>query len=461
MATQEPIQVTNNPQNNVQQVANTQVQQPVQQPVQAQNVTPVTIPVQIQPVVAQNNNIQQMQQQTNVPTPTKYTQPTQQTQPIYQNIYDNYQSQYKTEQRMYPTVQIPTVDTNTIEGQYQSQYSNAINQLANTILSARFNYNPNEDDLLKQASKYVTQNTFESMNAKGILNSSMTAERVAQVVGNLIPQYEKLAREEFDEAFSRMLNTANLLMNMDDRQFTYWQDARNQKWKEEEQQYQRSQDALKNAWARVDELGYVDNEASKILGVPVGTLSKDAREKKEAYERQIAEWNRQHEIEKQTEMELYKLKQEISTQNELALYKAKQNLSTQQQKELERYSYELKQEYGGTTSSSNNFSTYDDIIKNRYAEYDDMTKQYVVPDEDSYNQLANYLDNLYASGRISEEELFNLSSKYSKYNGISTNDEEGNASEDIKKEKKKNPFLSAVLSSIGIPGMILDQFINK
>lgn len=426
MAIQQPIQVTNNPQNNV-----NQAMQPMQQsqPTQpTQNVTPVTIPVQIQPVVAQNNNAQQVQQD-NAPTPVQYTQPIQQTQPSYQNVFNNYQSQYKTEQSMYPNVQIPKEDINTIEGQYKSNYSDAINQLANTILSARFEYNPNEDDLLKQASNYVTQNTFESMNAKGILNSSITAERVAQVVGNLIPQYEKLAREEFDAAFSRMLNTANLLMNMDERQFAYWKDARDQRWKEEEQQYQRSQDALKNAWTRVDELGYVDNEAAKVLGISVGTLSKDAREKKEAREYEMAEWNRRHEIEKQTEMELYQLKQDlaqsqwekqqkINMENDLALYKAKQNLSTQQQKELEKYSYELKKQYGGTSNSANTvpLSTYDSVIQNRWGIKDDMTNKISL--QDSFNDIDNndevysYIIQEYLSGRLSESDFSTLVAKY-------------------------------------------------
>ena len=46
-------------------------------------------------------------------------------------------------------------------------------------------------------------------------------------------------------------------------------------------EYQKKQNELEDAWKRVDELDYVDTEASTILGVSVGTLSKDAREAKE------------------------------------------------------------------------------------------------------------------------------------------------------------------------------------
>ena len=153
------------------------------------------------------------------------------------------------------------------------------------------------------------------------------------MVGELIPTYEKMARDEFDANFTRMANMINLLGQMDDREFAHWQDARDQKWKEEERDYQRKLGELEIAWKRVDELGYVDNDAALVLGVAAGTLSKDAREAKEAYERQIEEWNRQHEIEKQTEKELLQLKQQL----EKDMYDYQSKLDAQRQKELYDY----------------------------------------------------------------------------------------------------------------------------
>ena len=421
------IQATTNPQSNLNKLqTNTQ---------QMQN--PITIPIQIQPSVVNAES----QNQYNVPEPIEY-QRKQNTIP-YQNTFNNYQTQYNYIPE-YPQITIPTANINTIEGQYQSNYSNAINQIANSILNMRFSYNPNEDDLLKAASQYVTQNTFESMNSKGILNSSMTAERVAQVVGKLIPEYEKMAREEFDASFSRMMNVANLIMNMDEREFRYWQDARDQRWKEEEQEYQRKQDALKNAWQRVDELGYVDNNASIVLGVPVGTLSKDAREAKEEYERKIAEWNRQHEIETKTERELLQLKQSlekelynyksnIEMQNEKALYNYKSNIDTQKQKELYEYksnvdskndliSYEnklkMQQKYGVSTTASGSIksskvslSTYEGVIQNRWGEKDIMTDQYTIK-QGSNDEAYNFLLNEYVAGNISDSDVSILLAKY-------------------------------------------------
>lgn len=391
------IQATSNPQTNI---ANLQTNQNQQLTPAQQNIN-----------TPQTNMQQNAQQQYKVPTPVAY-QDNQNVQNMntYQNVFDSYKSQYS--DITYPTITINNANTNTVEGQYQSNYADAINKVAQNILNMRFSYNPNEDDLLKVATQYAAQNTFESMNSKGILNSSMTAERVTKVIGNLIPTYEKMARDEFDASFSRMINTANLLMNMDDREFTQWQDARDQKWKEEEKEYQRKQDALENAWRRTDELGYVDNEAAVILGVSAGTLSKDAREAKEAYERQIAEWNRQHEAEKKTEIELLKLKQDM--QKELYEY----------QTNVDNRSYESKlqiqNKYGSTGNSSSNstsnntkttsLSTYEGVIKNRWAEQDIMdSSKYSITDNDA---VYDYLENEYVSGRLAENDFITLITKY-------------------------------------------------
>lgn len=400
--TQQPIQATTSPTNNIQQL-NSNTNNAVNQPMQ--NATPITIPIQIQPQIqttmptqdSSNINVnrsnEQVQNSINAPTPVQYQKPqtaTQQQTFDYQSSANKYYN--------YTPVQVPTAPQNTIQGQYQSSYSEAINQIANQILNMRFNYNPNEDDLLKQASQYVTQTTFENMNSKGILNSSMTAERVAKVVGDLIPQYEKLAREEFDTAFNQMLNTANLLMSMDEREFSIWKDARDQQWQEKLHEHQKQQDNLQNAWKRVDELGYVDNNASTILGVPVGTLSKDARESKEAYERELEKMKKQAEIQMQTEKELANFKNDL----EKDLYKYQKSISN--------------------TSTSNNktsYSTYDSIIKNRFADYDSYSHKYTINDN---NSAWNYIKSENQAGRMDDTTAMNLINMYGLKNpGNTTN----------------------------------------
>mgnify|MGYP006908814607 CR=1 FL=1 len=289
-------------------------------------------------------------------------------------------------------------------------------------------------------------------------------------------------------------------MNFDNQQFNYWKDAKDREFKEKEFDFNKQQKELENAWKRVDELGYVDNDASTILGVKVGTLSGAAREAKEQREFELEKMREQLQIEHDNNVALTKLKVELQTkqekelasynnmlqvqrmerqieldtkkskdiagyenmlqtermikqnqletqrEKELAAYKTQ--LQTQQSKELAayenslkqnnmKYEYDLASQYGGTTSNSkktSNFSTYDDIIKNRYAEYDDFTKQYVVPDQKSYNELGNYLDTLYASGQITEEEFLQLSAKYSKY----ANQNSSQTSEPVQTQQSSN-----------------------
>lgn len=426
-------------------------------------ITPVTIPVQIQPVVQQAQT-QQAQVQPAQTQPAQQ-QPAQNSQLQVGQVQVPQAVQQMTQpntniQSLFPQVSVPNEDVTGMDS-YKSQYSDAINQIANNILNMRFSYNPDEDDLLQQATNYVTQNTYESMNSKGILNSSMTAERVAKVVGDLIPQYEKMAREEFEASFSRMINMANLIMNMDDRTFTIWKDARDQRWKEQEAEYEKEQKKIQDAWNKVDQLGYVDNESALLLNIPAGTLSKDAREAKEKFDRDIEAYKIKNKIDTETEKELIKLKlemqddiaarqearqykydtglldykNEISAQQEARqqeydkellrvkaeIQEAKDQKDTEREKELLKYKNELeidayntKSQIDATSQGSSSsskglvsLSNYDAIIKNSFATK--QNGQYVVTNPDA---LINYLKKEYESGRLSETDALTLIAKY-------------------------------------------------
>lgn len=300
-----PIAATTNPQTNM------------------EAIQPVTIPLQIQPMIAQQPVQQTVQQQANQQAAAQVVQPTTTApapvaapqQPNNYNYNFNNYTPKNTETRQFNPIVLD--NTNYSNTEYKSQYAGAVNQLANQILNMRFSYNPNEDDLLQQAAKYTTQNTFESMNSKGILNSSLTAERVARVVGELIPTYEKMARDEFESNFNMLMNTAQLIMNLDDSQYRRWQADRELAWEKEQVEYKKAQDALKNAWERVDELGYVDNAASIVLGVPVGTLSRSAREAMEERQYELETWYRKQEAQQRAEKELLLLKADLEREDTL------------------------------------------------------------------------------------------------------------------------------------------------
>lgn len=449
------VVATSNPQANVEQVqsntqpvvqnnptpttnqANTTVQPATQtQQSQSNAINPITIPIQIQPTVATQNQQQSQNQtvqpgqnlqrnstntttaETSAPTPQTYQgQNTNNNVVDFNQIYSSYQSSFGNnnstnnvsssgikKSSIGTTIVTPTTSNlNTVEGMYQSAYSDTINSLISSMiqnLETGFQYDPTTDTALQVATEYAANSTLQSLAGSGVLNSSSTAERVARVVSELIPQYEQLAYTRWTDYLGQLADTAQLVMNYDSQQFEYWKDAKDREFQEKQFAYQKQQDALENAWKRVDELGYVDNEASTILGVPVGTLSGEARLAKEQQEFELAKMREQAQIE---------------YENEKALYQLKSELDTEQSKVLAEYEYTLANKYGksssngSSSSSTTSLSTYQDIINNRWADYDEFTRKYTVSDNTA---LYNYLVTEYSAGRMSSSDLANLTAMY-------------------------------------------------
>lgn len=439
------VAATSNPVNNVNQVSNNpinqvQTQQTAQVPnTQAQAgqsnsaINPITIPIQIQPQIAsmapaQSNttNVQTLQtnntQQANAaPTPQTYNANNTNNNVVdFNQIYSSYQSQYGNNNQstnntgtsgikktsLGTTIVTPTTSNiNSVQGQYQSAYSDTINSLISQIASQvqnGFQYDPANDTALQMATEYAANSTLQSLAGSGVLNSSATAERVARVVSELIPQYEQLAYTRWSDGLSRLADTAQLVMQYDSQQFEYWKDAKDREFQNKQFEYQKAQDELENAWKRVDELGYVDNEASAVLGVPVGTLSGEARLAKEEREYELARMREQYELERANDEALYKLRAELD-------------------KEYADYEYQLVNKYGTSTSNgsgssgtSSNYSRYDEIIKNAFATQDMVdTNKYYIDGQEQYDKFVDYLDGLYSTNQISYQDYTQLLAKYS------------------------------------------------
>lgn len=430
------VAATSNPVENVNQVQTEQVT-PVQttQNTQAQQntsaINPITIPIQIQPQIAttgvptttgnNNNNIQALQtnntQQANAaPTPQTYNANNTNSNVVdFNQIYSSYQNQYGNNNQttnntgtsgikktsLGTTIVTPTTaNLNSVQGQYQSAYSDTINSLISEMLTQvknGFQYDPANDSALQMATEYAANSTLQSLAGSGVLNSSATAERVARVVSELIPQYEQLAYTRWTDGLSQLADTAQLVMNYDSQQFEYWKDAKDREFQNKQLEYQMQQDALENAWKRVDELGYVDNEAAAILGVPAGTLSGEARLAKEQQEFELQKMREQAQIEYENDKALYELRTELD-------------------KEYANYEYQLASIYGGSSSGSSSnssnytsLSTYQDIINNRWGNEDLVTGQYTVSDNDS---VYEYITSEYLAGRMSYDDLVNLKTYY-------------------------------------------------
>lgn len=498
--TVQPTQVASNPVQNQEatQQPTANVGQPIQVPLQMQPVVqaPATQPTTTQNVGVQTTNaqmpnvVQQVPEaQNNVPqqpTTTANNSNTTQTTPsqntvvnaptTYQKSNQNVQQQPITTQStttgkisVWTPIKITNTDITTNEGQYQSAYANTISELVNSILNSRFEYNPEEDDLLQLATKYSTQQTFESMNARGILNSSMTGERVAKVIADLTYQYQQLAREDFEREFNRMLNVANVIMTLDNTEYQRWIDDRNYKYQLKKDEYEKHLQEIQEAWNRVDTLGYVDNSASLLVGLPVGTLSKEARQRMEAKQDEIELYQKKLEMQQKADLELYQIKSAIDAQYEWNLYNKKSELDYKTQlslynkksqmdyaNELELYrqksaidtsNYETKTKidamYSNKTNSnkasdySSEISKYDSILQNSYATKN-SNNQYAI----SYNkrtEVLNYLKNEQQAGRLSDYTALYLIQKYSLANSAKQDRDAFVAEMDarIAKEKKK------------------------
>ena len=158
--------------------------------------------------------------------------------------------------------------------EYKSDYDNVISGIVNELLTMRFTYDPSDDEALLKAQEHAINTVYESMNAKGILDSTMTAQMVTSTVTNLQSVYEKMAREEFYDNLNRLQTMATFVIGLDDRQYERW--VSNVQLNLE--YYQAQKDEVSYQWDRVNTMGYVDNEASVVLGVPVGMLSPAKRQ---------------------------------------------------------------------------------------------------------------------------------------------------------------------------------------
>ena len=114
-----------------------------------------------------------------------------------------------------------------------------------------------------KAQQYATNVVYESMNAKGILDSTMTAQMVTKTVNELIPVYQKMAKEEFYENIERLQTMANFIIKLDDRDYSRWSDEVSRQL----QAYEAKRKVISDEWDRVNQMGYVDNTASVLLGV--------------------------------------------------------------------------------------------------------------------------------------------------------------------------------------------------
>lgn len=157
---------------------------------------------------------------------------------------------------------------------YEYTYLTGVKDIGNMLMQAlpgilSFQYDPMQDMALQNAQAQVELRMRNNMSATGMYYSSTTQYAIAQAIGELVPVYQKMAREEAVENFKLLQQTASFLMDLEQSQFDLWKGQLDVKFKENADK----RAEVEAAWDRVNQMGYVDNETSAILGIPAGTES--------------------------------------------------------------------------------------------------------------------------------------------------------------------------------------------
>jgi len=288
---------------------------------------------------------------------------------------------------------------------YTQMYSAVLNDITNGIMAQvqnllNFQYDPTKDRALHIAQGYAKGSIKETMNATGMYYSTMTQSAITKAVAELVPVYEKMAKEEIQNNLQTLYNLGNYLMNLETQQFNIWKANVDLKI----QMIEQKRKDVAEAWTRANNLGYIDNQASAVLGIEAGTLTyqarKDAQDRQDkidaelrGYEQQkvMAKLNNELQRERMQEeakLEMEKLKEQYAlmdrnnaneAQREIQRLREQYNLmdrnnANQTQREYETSSklQEEKYQLAGTTgtTSSNKYSygkmTASDLEDNYY-----------------------------------------------------------------------------------------------
>ena len=223
---------------------------------------------------------------------------------------------------------------------YKETWVKSYNDIANQIVQAlpgilNFQYNPMNDTALQIAQGYATSRVKEQMNSTGMYYSSMTQNAITKAVAELVPVYEKMARQEAIENFNLLQQTANFLMNLEETQFNMWKSQIQMKWQANDEKRKAVDQAIQNANAR----GFYTNEEAALLGIEPGTESQAARER--ALDKQ-----------EQIEKEARNLKQSMA----LAEYNAGLELQLAEEKAKISLRYSKSSGGGGSSGSGLTFA---------------------------------------------------------------------------------------------------------
>lgn len=186
--------------------------------------------------------------------------------------------------------------------QYQSPLSQEVISTIRAAYGNPFQYDPNADQALRQAQTFAERQIMEQLNARGILSSTITRDQLGSLYAELLPKYESIAFERYNQNVDSLLKQANFMMQLSQDDYERYKDfvvqsingidevSRNTV-QTAKNNIDAINDSLKNklqaqkdaaelelkkynsALDRLDKLGYADSTTAAILGIPVNTPS--------------------------------------------------------------------------------------------------------------------------------------------------------------------------------------------
>jgi hypothetical protein len=206
-------------------------------------------------------------------------------------------------------------------------------------LDEGFQYDPGQDEDLKQAQGQVMKTVREDMGSRGMLYSDATKSLMTQEAAKLVPQYRQIAYGQYQDEISRMYDFADFVTKLDQENYNRVRDYWARDWEQKMFTYQQEQDKIvnernliKDAWDRVNQVGYVDNQTSVLVGLPVGTPSQAAREalqqrkwELEDYEKELRDQRETDAINFSQQKEIMRLQEEATIRAEERKRKAEES----------------------------------------------------------------------------------------------------------------------------------------
>lgn len=170
--------------------------------------------------------------------------------------------------------------------QYQSPYSEKITGTLSAISNRpAFSYDPSNDTGLQAAQNAATDAVSRAAARRGMLYSDSNKSQMGQAAMALVPQFEQAAYNRYRQEGDDLFNQLGYLSNLENQSYGQYRDTIGDERYDKEFDYQIGRDRVADERAelatqlqRISTLGYVDERASSVLGMPVGTISPEERQ---------------------------------------------------------------------------------------------------------------------------------------------------------------------------------------